>query len=192
MADFLTDLFNSIFTPGPTPPLVRATNAAFAALQLLLLLLLVATRSPHFGVLTVLCGGLWWAINWFVRELEATRAEGEGGGDSTSAGRPPEGAEGTGRTTSGEHAARQRKARHGSAEGSGTETEESERVDDREATVEPEPRPRADLRPPPAGMKAEDTLGKRQSFGGDVSGTDSEWDKISETEGMGDSRMSND
>jgi hypothetical protein len=69
MASFLEELWNSIFTPGPTPTLLVATNAAFAALQLLLLVLLIATYSLHFLVLSVLCGGLWYSINWFATEI---------------------------------------------------------------------------------------------------------------------------
>ncbi|KIV91748.1 hypothetical protein PV10_06255 [Exophiala mesophila] len=69
MASFLEELWNSIFTPGPTPTLLVATNAAFAALQLLLLILLIATYSLHFLVLSVLCGGLWYSINWFAAEI---------------------------------------------------------------------------------------------------------------------------
>ncbi|KAI9730108.1 MAG: SMK killer toxin resistance protein [Cirrosporium novae-zelandiae] len=69
MSTFLEDLWNSVFTPGTTPTLLVATNASFAALQFVLLLLLVATYSIHFLILSILCGGLWWAINWFVAEL---------------------------------------------------------------------------------------------------------------------------
>jgi hypothetical protein len=69
MSAFLTDLFQSIFTPGPTHSLIVATNASFACLQFLLLILLIATYSIHFVVLSFLCAGLWWAINWFVAEL---------------------------------------------------------------------------------------------------------------------------
>jgi len=69
MASFLEELWNSVFTPGPTPTLLVATNAAFAALQLLLLVLLIATYSLHFLVLSVLCGGLWYSINWFATEI---------------------------------------------------------------------------------------------------------------------------
>lgn len=69
MASFLEELWNSIFTPGPTPTLLVATNAAFAALQLLLLALLIATYSLHFLVLSALCGGLWYSINWFAAEI---------------------------------------------------------------------------------------------------------------------------
>lgn len=70
MATFLTDLMSSIFVAGPTDSLLLATNASFAALQLILFLLLVATFSYHFAILSVLCGGLWYSINWFVRELK--------------------------------------------------------------------------------------------------------------------------
>lgn len=74
MANFLTDLFQSIFTPGPTPTLLVATNVAFACLQVLLLLLLIATYSIHFAILSFLSAGLWWAINWFVAELNIAQA----------------------------------------------------------------------------------------------------------------------
>ncbi|EHA53894.1 hypothetical protein MGG_04740 [Pyricularia oryzae 70-15] len=76
MADFIKDLWESIFTPGPTPSLLIATNVSFAALQVVLFALLIATYSIHFVVLSGLCGGLWWAINWFAREVkEAQRLE---------------------------------------------------------------------------------------------------------------------
>lgn len=77
MASFVTDLWESIFTPGPTATLLKATNITFAALQLLLFILLIVTYSIHFAVLSVLSGGLWWAINWFAAELEAAKARGE-------------------------------------------------------------------------------------------------------------------
>lgn len=71
MASFLASLFNSIFTPGPTPVLLLATNISFGGLQLVLALLLIFTRSVHFVVLSLLSGGLWWAINWFAAEIRA-------------------------------------------------------------------------------------------------------------------------
>jgi len=74
MATFFTDLIKSIFTPGPTPTLLVATNASFACLQFVLLALLIATYSVHFIVLSFLCAGLWWSINWFVTELRAAQA----------------------------------------------------------------------------------------------------------------------
>jgi hypothetical protein len=77
MAAFLEDLWTSIFTPGPTSTLLIATNVTFGALQVVLLALLVATYSIHFLVLSVLCAGLWGAINWFANELNAAKAEEE-------------------------------------------------------------------------------------------------------------------
>ncbi|KAI1177531.1 ER protein Pkr1-domain-containing protein [Nemania sp. FL0916] len=74
MAGFVEQLWDSIFTPGPTPSLLLATNASFAALQLVLLALLIATYSVHFVVLSILSGALWWAINWFAAELTAAKA----------------------------------------------------------------------------------------------------------------------
>ncbi|KAL7935253.1 ER protein Pkr1 domain-containing protein [Trichoderma chlorosporum] len=76
MSSFFVELWEGIFTPGPTPTILKATNMTFAALQAVLLSLLVATYSVHFVVLSALCGGLWWAINWFARELRiAQQAE---------------------------------------------------------------------------------------------------------------------
>lgn len=71
MATFFADLMSSIFTPGPTSTLIVATNVSFAGLQLVLFALLLLTYSVHFAILSGLCAGLWWAINWFVRELRA-------------------------------------------------------------------------------------------------------------------------
>lgn len=77
MADFLPNLWESVFVSGPTPTLLLATNATFALLQVVLLLLLAATYSIHFAILSVICGGLWWSINWFAAEVAAVRAEEE-------------------------------------------------------------------------------------------------------------------
>ena len=66
---FLAELWESIFTPGPSPVLLKAANATFATLQVLLFVLLVVTHSFHFVALSFICGGLWWAINWFAAEL---------------------------------------------------------------------------------------------------------------------------
>ncbi|MCJ1450055.1 hypothetical protein MMC28_000383 [Mycoblastus sanguinarius] len=158
MANFLSNLFNSIFTPGPTPSIIIATNASFAALQLVLLVLLILTYSVHFAILSFLSAGLWWAINWFVIELEA-------------AGKKEKDAK------------RLREIRKGQddqgAEDSGTETEgggtQSEGVsaDSQPALLRPE--------------DAQGELRKRRSLGegssGDMS-TDSEWDKVSEAGDM--------
>lgn len=75
MASFMVDLMNSIFTPGPTSSLVLATNVSFACLQVVLFALLIATYSIHFLILSIICGGLWAAINWFVKELAIHEAQ---------------------------------------------------------------------------------------------------------------------
>ncbi|KAI9642211.1 SMK killer toxin resistance protein [Ciborinia camelliae] len=76
-SEFFVSLWESIFTPGPTPVLLVATNVTFAALQIVFFLLLVATYSIHFVILSFLCGGLWWAINWFAAELQSVKEEEE-------------------------------------------------------------------------------------------------------------------
>lgn len=79
MASFMEDLWSSIFTAGPTPTLLLATNVTFAALQILLLILLLATYSIHFTILSILSGALWYSINWFVQELKQSQAQTTGG-----------------------------------------------------------------------------------------------------------------
>lgn len=77
MADFMTNLWTSIFTPGPTPTLLVATNVTFAALLAVLLALLFMTYSIHFVILSVIAAGLWVSINWFAGEVLRVRAEEE-------------------------------------------------------------------------------------------------------------------
>ncbi|KAK4649466.1 SMK killer toxin resistance protein [Podospora bellae-mahoneyi] len=69
MASFFQNLWESIFTPGPTPTLLVATNVTFAALQVVLAAMLLATYSIHFIILSGICAGLWMSINWFAGEL---------------------------------------------------------------------------------------------------------------------------
>jgi hypothetical protein len=157
MASFFEDLWNSIFTPGPTPTLLVATNASFAALQFILLVLLVATYSVHFIVLSLLCAGLWWSINWFVAELEAGKAQ--------------------------EEASRRKKEKSPEPEktsGAGSDTEtEMPPPPIRPTAQAPKEQPVL-LKPKPADAPV--TVKQRRSQG-DSSGyvsTDSEWEKVSE------------
>ena len=151
MADFLNNLFQSIFTPGPTPTLIVATNAAFAALQVVLIALLIATYSIHFIILSFLCGGLWYAINWFVTELEAAKEK-----------------EVQARRLRDIRKEREEKI----AEDSGTETEDAVKTSKSSIRASG-----SGLSPPSVDDKS---MKKRRSLGetsGDLS-TDSEWDKV--------------
>jgi hypothetical protein len=157
MASFFEDLWNSIFTPGPTPTLLVATNASFAALQFILLVLLVATYSVHFVVLSLLCAGLWWSINWFVAELEAGKAREDAKMREKEKSPEPE---------------------KGSRGGSDTETEMA--PPPMRPTAPPPKEQPALLKPRVA--DAQGTMRHRRSQG-DSSGyvsTDSEWEKVSE------------
>ena len=177
MANFVKDLWESIFTPGPTPSLLVATNVSFACLQAVLLVLLAVTYSVHFIVLSFLCGCLWWAINWFVAELRANEERetleksrlgmGGGGGESVVPG-PSEDSEtevetggGTGAATSG-----RRTAKPASASGSGL-LSGSREIEVAEAKGELKHlRPASEI---PAGMTSS------------VS-TEDEWERVSENE----------
>ena len=159
MADFLTDLFSSIFTPGPTPTLIVATNISFAALQIVLLVLLILTYSIHFAVLSVISAGLWLSINWFVKESEAIKRKEEESQQS-------------------EFKEGQQEEKDSAAEDSGTETEGGDI-----SSMPGRPSPGSRLAP----GEAEGTIRRRRSPGsstGDLS-TDSEWDKV---EAEGDAR----
>ncbi|KAF2641468.1 Pkr1-domain-containing protein [Massarina eburnea CBS 473.64] len=140
VATFLENLFNSIFTPGPTPTLLVATNATFAALQALFFALLLATYSIHFIILSALTAGLWWAINWFAAEIREAQAKEE------AAKRIRDAKKGRGGRGRGEE-----EGEDGDAEGEGDDTEVETEVDvkqrqkerEQSATLKPGPKPRA-------------------------------------------------
>ncbi|KAK3637004.1 hypothetical protein LTR56_013900 [Elasticomyces elasticus] len=77
MAGFMERLWGDVFASGPTPTLIVATNVTFAALQALLLALFIGTYSIHFVILSFLSAGLWWSINWFANELRQAQAKEE-------------------------------------------------------------------------------------------------------------------
>ncbi|KAL8950414.1 MAG: hypothetical protein Q9222_003552 [Ikaeria aurantiellina] len=158
MSNFLTELFTSIFTPGPTHSLLVATNVSFAALQAVLFVLLVLTYSIHFAVLSVLCAGLWWSINWFAAELEAARRSEKKQAEEQSHGDP---------------SVKDRR----SPEDSDTETEG---VDNRSQAAQVTSTSTSEL----PFEDREASVRKRRSLGsstGDLS-TDSEWDKVEEAD----------
>ncbi|KAF2444363.1 Pkr1-domain-containing protein [Karstenula rhodostoma CBS 690.94] len=200
IATFFENLWLSIFEPGPTPTLLIATNASFAALQLLFFALLIATNSIHFYILSALCGGLWYAINWFAAEIRAAQASEEEAKRIREAKRD----KGKGKTN----------ARDGDAMDSGDDTEVDAEVAEKQkpkirANPPRAPRPETEStvfveRPvesvatlrgstpvassgASSGLKPalDDTVKQRRSLGestGDLS-TDSEWEKLSQDSG---------
>ena len=171
MASFLTDLFSSIFTPGPSASLITATNVSFAALQIVLSLLLTATYSVHFLILSFLSAFLWYAINWFVRELEATTR------DEKEAGRSGE--------------LRAAHLNDSQEEDSGEETEGAEERKKKNGTRRSKEASINSLSPDNShgGLRNRRSLGEQSS--GDLS-TDSEWDKVGDSEGDISGRSSQD
>lgn len=199
-ASFLENLWLSIFEPGPTPTLLIATNASFAALQLLFFALLIATNSIHFYILSALCGGLWYAINWFAAEIRAAQAKEEEAKRIRDAKRD----KGKGKAD----------AQDGDAMDSGDDTEVDTEVAEKQkpkirANPPRAPRPETEStvfveRPvesvatlrgstpvassgASSGLKplGDDTVKQRRSLGestGDLS-TDSEWEKLSQDSG---------
>lgn len=76
MATFITDLWESVFTPGTTPTLVAATHGSFVFLALSLLWMIYTTRSIHFVNLLVIALCLWASVTWFLHELEKEKQKG--------------------------------------------------------------------------------------------------------------------
>jgi hypothetical protein len=65
MTAFVTSLWESVFTPGPTPVLVKAMNLSFFALFALLIPMTYFTQNIHVFLLTILSVGLWVAMQWY-------------------------------------------------------------------------------------------------------------------------------
>ncbi|KAL4869034.1 hypothetical protein BDV12DRAFT_168495 [Aspergillus spectabilis] len=172
MASFMEDLWSSIFTAGPTPTLLLATNVTFAALQILLLILLLATYSIHFVILSILSGSLWYSVNWFAQELK--QAQVQTAGQETQSG-----------TGSGEATQTETKVR-GTPDGAESDTE-TESLVDRKSVQVPSSAPQSvtastTLQVPNSASEVR----KRLSVSGESSGytsTDSEWEKVDDNSG---------
>lgn len=189
MGSFVEELWSSVFTPGPTPTLLVATNATFAALQLVLFSLLIATHSIHFGILSLLSGSLWYSINWFAREVrqvqqvQAAEAEKEkekkvkDENEDKPTREIPEAKD--------KHDGNRRKT-PGALDSSDSDTEtesisELNRSSDASG-LDLRSTPVPTLQPP----EASGEIRKRSSMGGDSSGyvsTDSEWEKVDDSNG---------
>lgn len=72
---FFQDLWQSIFEPGASPVVVKATHLSFAGLVLTLVTLFYVTRSYHFLVMLALSIGLWLSVAWFVSEYTKLLSE---------------------------------------------------------------------------------------------------------------------
>jgi hypothetical protein len=174
MATFMEDLWSSVFTPGATPALLVATNATFAALQAVLFVLLIATYSIHFVILSFLSGALWASINWFakeVREIQARQEEeqdksqlaGSDGPKPGGSNRRPGGVDSADSETETEGVSETRRRKPSAAGASQASTSTTG----------------TSLHPP--GSDVGEVLRKRASLGGDSSdyaSTDSEWEKV--------------
>ncbi|BFZ63644.1 hypothetical protein YB2330_004776 [Saitoella coloradoensis] len=77
MTTFIVSLWDSIFTPGPTPTLVMATNASFVALIGLLTVLAFMTRNIHVFALLAVAVALCVSVQWFLKELAVVKEEEE-------------------------------------------------------------------------------------------------------------------
>lgn len=69
MASFMTALWESVFTPGTTPLLIKATHGSFVLLVLSLISLIYISGSIHFVNLLIIALLLWATVTWFVQEL---------------------------------------------------------------------------------------------------------------------------
>lgn len=167
----MEDLWSSIFTAGPTPTLLLATNVTFAALQTLLFILLLATYSIHFAILSILSGALWYSINWFAQELKQVQAQT------------------TGEDTLSEKAAAETKqsdAKPRGVDGADSDTE-TENLGERKNAGDPSSSSQPATASTSLGVPGSSSeIRKRPSVSGDSSGytsTDSEWEKVDDNAG---------
>jgi len=167
MAEFLENLWGSIFTPGPTPTLLIATNVTFACLQVTLFALLVATYSIHFVILSTLCGGLWVSINWFAKELQVAQAQAETEKEKQKQSQP------------GDKAADQKAAGGDAGTETDTETEVEGGLKDRRSLRVKKQRSATPVDSKATARESAEGLMKRsvKDLSGETS-TDSEWEKV--------------
>lgn len=70
---FITELWQSVFTPGTSPALMKALHATFIMLFISLFWLIYVTRSIHYINLLVIALLLYVSVLWFVKELEQAK-----------------------------------------------------------------------------------------------------------------------
>jgi hypothetical protein len=74
MANFIEELWESVFTPGTSPALIQATHGSFVALTLSLIWMVYHSRSIHFFNLLIIALCLWASVTWFLSELAKEKA----------------------------------------------------------------------------------------------------------------------
>lgn len=70
---FIVELWESIFTPGTTPALIKATHASFILLLISLATFIFLTKSIHFVNLFVIAVLLYGTVIWFINELQQVK-----------------------------------------------------------------------------------------------------------------------
>lgn len=70
---FIVELWQSVFTPGTTPALMKALHATFILLFISLFWLIYVTGSIHYINLLVIALLLYGSVLWFVKELEQAK-----------------------------------------------------------------------------------------------------------------------
>lgn len=70
---FFVELWESVFTPGTTPALIKATHASFIMLIISLLFLIYLSGSIHFINLLVIALLLYGSVIWFINELNQAK-----------------------------------------------------------------------------------------------------------------------
>ncbi|KAL2861283.1 ER protein Pkr1-domain-containing protein [Aspergillus pseudodeflectus] len=175
MASFIEDLWSSIFTAGPTPTLLFATNVSFAALQTLLLVLLLATYSIHFVFLSIISGGLWYMINWFAREV--TQAQAQAAEQETST---------ENASVEGKKPAQSDSRTRGTPDGADSDTETEGLLDRKSPQVSVSTPQSTSASTTLQVPRSANEVRKRLYVSGDSSGyasTDSEWEKVDDSNG---------
>ena len=70
---FIVELWESVFTPGTTPALIKATHGSFILLFVSLGTLIFLTKSIHFVNLLVIAVLLYGTVIWFINELQQVK-----------------------------------------------------------------------------------------------------------------------
>ncbi|KGQ12117.1 V-type ATPase assembly factor PKR1 [Beauveria bassiana D1-5] len=171
MSSFIVELWESIFVPGPTPTILRATNATFAALQLTLFALFVGTYSIHFVILSILSAGLWWREETCRLLARAAAAAAAAGATGQTLVAPKDGGGGSDEDTEVEGQAKKKRGKRGQKAGK----ENVARVVKASADVEAV-EAKGELKHRVASLS--DSTGMSQSS----ASTEDEWEKVSESE----------